>query len=152
VSIIGAKKVVDEKHETVTLVAPDISEYMPMTPKPQPALQGGGGGGDKDKVIAPKGHIPKPAMEQVTPPAIVVRNDHPKLAVEPTVVMPPQVHLAMNAPNLGNPTAVMPSGPPSNGTGSGSGIGSGAGGGIGSGIGPGVGEGRGGGIGGGVFR
>lgn len=153
VSIIGAKKVVEEKHETVTLVAPDISEYMPMTPKPQPALQGGGGGGDKDKVIAPKGHIPKPAMEQFTPPEVIVRNDHPKLAVEPTVVMPPQVHLANNnLPNLGDPKSPVIAGPPSNGVGSGAGIGSGGGGGIGSGTGGGVGPGIGGGYGGGVFR
>jgi TonB family protein len=153
VSIIGAKKVVEEKHETVTLVAPDISEYMPMTPKPQPALQGGGGGGDRDKVIAPKGHIPKPAMEQITPPEVVVRNDHPKLTAEPTVVMPPQVHLANNnLPNLGEPKSPVIAGPPSNGVGSGGGIGSGGGGGIGSGTGGGVGPGIGGGYGGGVFR
>jgi TonB family protein len=74
------------------------------------------------------------------------------LALEPTVVVPPQVKLAYNTPNLGNPTATIPSGPPSNGTGSGSGIGSGSGGGIGSGTGPGVGEGHGGGTGGGVFK
>ncbi len=95
---------------------------------------GGGGGGDRDKFQAPKGKIPKPAMEQITPPAIVVRNDHPKLTVEPTVVMPPQVKLANNTLNLGNPTAAMPSGSPSNGTGSGGGIGSGTGGGIGVGL------------------
>jgi len=144
------KKVVEAKKETVTLVAPSM-DIPPMKPSKTQA-GGGGGGGDRDKFQAPKGTIPKPAMEQITPPAIVVRNDHPKLAVEPTVVLPPQVKLAMNAPNLGNPTAAMPSGPPSNGTGSGGGIGSGSGGGIGVGTGPGVGEGRGGGIGGGVFR
>ena len=82
-----------------------------------------------------------------------MRNDHPKLTVTPTVVVPPEVKLqANNTLNLGNPTAPMPSGPPSNGTGSGGGIGSGSGGGIGVGAGPGVGEGRGGGIGGNVFR
>ena len=144
------KKVVEKPKETVTLVAPSM-DIPVMKPAKAPS-GGGGGGGDRDKFQAPKGNIPKPAMEQITPPAIVVRNDHPKLAVEPTVVMPPQVKLAMNAPNLGNPTAAMPSGPPSNGTGSGGGIGSGSGGGIGVGTGPGVGEGRGGGIGGGVFR
>jgi periplasmic protein TonB len=144
------KKVIEKPKETVTLVAPSM-DIPVMKPAKAPS-GGGGGGGDRDKFQAPKGNIPKPAMEQITPPAIVVRNDHPKLAVEPTVVMPPQVKLAMNAPNLGNPTAAMPSGPPSNGTGSGGGIGSGSGGGIGVGSGPGVGEGRGGGIGGGVFR
>ncbi len=147
---LGRRVVAQPKHETVTLVAPSLD--VPAMKPAKTESGGGGGGGDRDKFQAPKGNIPKPSMQQITPPAIVVRNDHPKLAVEPTVVMPPQVKLAMNAPNLGNPTATMPSGPPSNGTGSGSGIGSGSGGGIGVGTGPGVGEGRGGGIGGGVFR
>jgi TonB family protein len=82
----------------------------------------------------------------------VIRNDHPKLAVEPTVVVPPDIKLASNMPSIGNPLAAIPSGPPSNGTGSGGGIGSGSGGGVGSGTGPGVGPGRGGGFGGGLFR
>jgi TonB family protein len=154
VSLLGHKAYVQAtKQEQVTLVAPDISQYMPMTPKQMPTLQGGGGGGDRDKVIAPKGHLPKPAMEQFTPPEVVVRNDHPKLAVEPTIVMPPQVKLANNnLPNLGDPKSPVIAGPPSNGIGSGAGIGSGSGGGIGSGTGGGVGPGTGGGYGGGLFR
>jgi TonB family protein len=152
-SILGHKVYQQVKKEEVTVVAPDISEYMPMTPKKMPALQGGGGGGDRDKVIAPKGHLPKPAMEQITPPEVVVRNDHPKLTAEPTMVMPPQVKLASNnLPNLGDPKSPVIAGPPSNGVGSGAGIGSGSGGGIGSGTGGGVGPGIGGGYGGGVFR
>jgi TonB family protein len=152
VSILG-RKVVQEVKEQVTIVAPDVSEYLPMTPKPEPKLQGGGGGGDRDKVIAPKGRLPQPAMEQITPPEVVVRNDHPKLTAEPTVVMPPQVKLATNnLPNFGDPKSPVIAGPPSNGIGSGAGIGSGNGGGIGSGSGGGVGPGIGGGYGGGVFR
>jgi TonB family protein len=93
-------------------------------------------------------------MQQITPPQIILRNEHPKLAVEPTVVIPPQVHMAENhMPTLGVPSAApMPSAPPSNGTGSGGGIGSGSGGGVGVGHGPGVGVGSGGGVGGGVFK
>src|ERR1700726_2931175 len=145
------KKVVEKPRENVILVAP-VMDTPVMKPSKQ-EVAGGGGGGDRDKFQAPKGRIPKQSLEQITPPAIIVRNDHPKLAVEPIVVVPPQVKLqASNTLNLGNPTAPMPSGPPSNGTGSGGGIGSGNGGGIGVGSGPGVGEGRGGGIGGGVFR
>jgi len=141
-----------EKHETVTLIAPSPESYaMPVAKK---VVSGGGGGGDHDKLPATKGSLPKLAMEQITPPAIVVRNEHPKLAVAPTVVVPPQVRLAENhMPNLGNPTAApLPSAPPSNGVGSGGGIGSGSGGGVGVGHGPGVGAGSGGGIGGGVFK
>lgn len=144
------KKVIEKPKETVVLIAPNL-DVPPMKPAPT-QVAGGGGGGDRSKLEAPKGKLPKQDLQQITPPAIVVRNDHPKLTAEPTVVVPPQVKLAYNAPNLGNPTAAMPSGPPSNGTGSGAGIGSGSGGGIGMGTGPGVGEGRGGGIGGGVFR
>jgi TonB family protein len=137
--------------ETVTLIAPPLESYaLPVAKK---VVGGGGGGGDHDKLPAPKGALPKPALEQITPPAIVVRNEKPKLAVQPTVVAPPVVVAENRAPNLGTPTAaVMPSAPPSNGTGSGAGIGSGSGGGVGVGHGPGVGAGTGGGIGGGVYK
>jgi TonB family protein len=153
-SIMGARAVKQQVlTPTVQLVAPDISAYIPISNKKNDTIGGGGGGGDRDKLQAPKGKLPKQAMEQFTPPAMVVRNDHPKLPMEPTVVVPPQVHLAaVNMPNFGDPKAVIPAGPPSNGTGSGGGIGSGSGGGVGSGTGPGVGPGHGGGIGGGVFR
>jgi protein TonB len=139
-------------HETVTLIAPSPDSYA--LPVAKTVVAGGGGGGDHDALPAPKGRLPKLAMQQITPPQIVLRNNHPKLAVEPTVVVPPQVHMAGNhMPTLGNPSAAMlPSAPPSNGTGSGGGIGSGSGGGVGVGHGPGVGAGSGGGIGGGVFK
>ncbi len=154
ISIMGARAVkqAEKPREMVTLIAPDLTPQLPMTKKSATTSGGGGGGGDRDKLQAPKGKLPKLAMEQITPPAIVIRNDHPKLAVEPTVVVPPQIKLASNMPSIGNPMAAIPSGPPSNGTGSGGGIGSGSGGGVGSGTGPGVGPGHGGGIGGGVFR
>jgi protein TonB len=153
-SLLGRHAVVAraEQHETVTLIAPSPDSYaLPVAKK---VVSGGGGGGDRDPLPAPKGRLPKLAMEQITPPSIVLRNPHPKLAVEPTVVVPPQVRLAENhMPNLGVPTAAaLPSAPPSNGTGSGAGIGSGSGGGVGVGHGAGVGAGSGGGIGGGVFK
>ena len=151
-SVWGVKAVTEKPRETVTLIAPDEPPQLPITPKKQQTMAGGGGGGDRDKLQAPKGKLPKSAMEQITPPAMVIRNDNPKLPVEPTVVLPPQIKMANNMPNLGNPMSSIPSGPPSNGTGAGGGIGSGYGGGVGSGTGPGVGPGRGGGIGGGVFR
>jgi periplasmic protein TonB len=152
ITILGRRVVerVTKPPQNVTLIAPDD---VPPLPPSKTLAGGGGGGGDRDKFQAPKGKLPKLAMEQITPPAMVVRNDNPKLAVEPTVVVPPQIKLqASNLPNLGDPMSHLPSGPPSNGTGSGGGIGSGTGGGVGSGEGPGVGPGRGGGIGGGVFR
>jgi len=143
-------KQIQKPQEVVTLIAPD--DIPPLEPSKTQA-GGGGGGGDRDKFQAPKGKLPKFAMQQIVPPMVVVRNENPKLTAEPTVVVPPEIHLAMNnLPTLGDPMSHLPSGPPSNGTGSGGGIGSGNGGGVGSGEGPGVGPGHGGGIGGGAFR
>ena len=141
-----------QEREVVTLIAPSPDSYaLPVAKK---VVSGGGGGGDHDVVAPTKGRLPKIALQQFTPPQIIIHNQHPKLAVEPTVVVPPQVHMADNHMlNLGAPTAAaMPSAPPSNGTGSGGGIGTGAGGGVGVGHGPGVGAGSGGGIGGGVYK
>jgi periplasmic protein TonB len=111
---------------------------------------GGGGGGDKDKLAASNGKLPRFAGEQVTSPMIVVRNEHPKLSAEPTVVGPPALP-SLSTPEVGDPLSAILN-QPSNGTGAGGGVGSGSGGAIGSGFGPGVGSGYGGGTGGGVYR
>ena len=111
---------------------------------------GGGGGGDREKVAATKGHLPKQAIEQFTPPTVVMRNDHSRLPIEPTVIAPP-INIAANMPNLGDAMSKVV-GPPSNGTGADGGVGAGLGGGVGIGSGGGVGAGMGGGFGGGVFR
>ena len=144
------QKVVER--QKVTLIAPSPDSYIMHVSKQ--VVSGGGGGGDRDPLPAPKGRLPKASFKQITPPAIVMHNERPKLAVEPTVVVPPQVHLAENKMvNLGtSASVVMPAAPPSNGTGSGGGIGSGSGGGVGVGHGAGVGAGSGGGIGGGVYK
>jgi TonB family protein len=144
------QKVVER--QKVTLIAPSPDSYIMHVSKQ--VVSGGGGGGDRDPLPAPKGRLPKASFKQITPPAIVMHNERPKLAVEPTVVVPPQVHLAENKMvNLGtSASVVMPAAPPSNGTGSGGGIGAGSGGGVGVGHGAGVGAGSGGGIGGGVYK
>ena len=133
---------------TVALVDPgDLPELKPSKTQ----VGGGGGGGDRDVLQASKGKLPKFSMQQITPPVVVIRNQNPKLAVEPTIVIPPEVKLASNnMPNLGDPMAHAML--PSNGTGAGGGIGSGSGGGVGSGTGPGFGPGEGGGTGGGIFH
>jgi len=128
-------------------IVTDISPYI--LPPSASRSGGGGGGGDRDKLAAPKGALPRSSNQQLAPPMVVVRNQNPKLAVEPTVVVPPDIPLPHAGP-LGDPLSSV-LGPPSNGTGSGGGIGSGSGGGVGSGRGPGVGPGWGGGVGGGVY-
>ena len=134
---------------TVAQLIPVDNDYvMPVIPgKPG---GGGGGGGDHDKMDASHGTAPRFAAEQLTPPLAVVRNEHPALPAEPTLVGPPDIVLPQSD-RFGDPMANILN-PPSNGTGSGGGIGSGEGGGIGSGRGPGIGDGYGGGIGGGIYR
>src|SRR5271168_1439526 len=139
---------VEAKSAVTQLIDP--GDFIPLKPAKTQA-GGGGGGGDRDVLQASKGRLPKFSMQQITPPAAVIRNLNPKLAVEPTVIVPPDIKVAMNnMPNLGDPksSAIIPS----NGTGSGSGIGSGSNGGVGSGNGRGVGPGEEAGMGGGVFR
>jgi len=150
-SITGAKVVQEVRQQHVTLVAPDLDKFLPMQKTPGPVMGGGGGGGERAKIEAPKGKLPKVAMQQITPPVVVARNDAPKLPVEPTVVVPHNLKVATNIPNIGDPMSRV-SGPMSNGTGAGAGIGAGSGGGIGVGTGAGVGPGSGGGFGGGVFK
>src|ERR1700736_1847783 len=150
VPIVGRRVVthITAQSKVIPLVDPGD---LPVLRPSKTQVGGGGGGGDRDVLQATKGKLPKFSMQQITPPVVVLRNENPKLAVEPTIVIPPQVRLASNnMPNIGDPMsgAVLPS----NGTGSGSGIGSGSGGGSGSGKGPGFGPGEGGGTGGGVFH
>src|ERR1051326_2316753 len=151
VLLISGTFVVSHRQEikaTVTGVVTDISPYVLPPAKDQAG--GGGGGGDRDKLAASKGNLPKLAKDQFVPPMVVIRNENPKLPMEPTVVVPPQIPLPTGG-QLGDPLAGV-LGPPSNGTGSGGGIGTGSGGGVGSVWAPGVGPGWGGGIGGGAYR
>src|SRR5439155_24735439 len=94
-TLLGRRVVTEiaKQPPVMPLVAP---EDIPVLQPAKTISGGGGGGGDRDKLQTPKGHLPKAAMEQITPPAMVVRNDHPKLTAEPTVVLPPQIKMAAN--------------------------------------------------------
>jgi protein TonB len=144
-------------HLRVRAIAPatnataiDLKPYVPVAPGKQ-TMDGGGGGGDRDLVEVSKGKLPRLDQRQITPPQIV-RNDNPKLAIEPTIVMPKNIPLPNTGmPNLGLPTSSQVQ-MASNGNGSTAGMGSGRNGGLGSGTGGGYGPGSGGGTGGGVYH
>lgn len=141
----------EKAKEVATLIMPLDMAPPPMAPPKKDMMHGGGGGGDRSPLPASKGRLPKVAPRQFTPPAAVINNPNPKLAMEPTILVPPDVQLPnVNMAQYGDPLSKF--GTPSNGTGSGGGIGSGRGGGVGSGTGGGFGPGEGGGVGGGVFR
>jgi periplasmic protein TonB len=146
--LLEAKKVVTKKNQLLTNV--DVPQFMPIAPK-GPQMGGGGGGGSHDILQTPKGKLPKFEEQPIVPP-MVIKNDKPKLAMDPSIMMPKDLQLPTNnLPNLGDPrTSVV--GPASNGSGSGAGMGTGSGGGIGSGKGNGYGPGEGGGYGGGLYH
>jgi periplasmic protein TonB len=142
--------IVEHRHEIKERVTGLVTDIAPFLPPSTKEAGGGGGGGDGERVPAPKGSPPKFADEQLTPPAVVIRVENPKIAADPTVLGPPQIQLAQLG-NTGDPlSAVMAS--ISNGPGSGAGIGTGCCGGVGPGNGRGVGIGSEAGVGGGPYK
>ena len=129
----------------------DISPYIAKLPAGANKAGGGGGGGAHEQLPPTKGRAPKFQYTQFTPPVPVIRNPNPKLAMDPSLLGPPD--LKVSSPplsNMGDPLAASVN--YSAGPGAGGGIGTGSGGGIGSGSGGGLGPGEGGGTGGGMYR
>jgi len=146
--VIKATEPAVVKAEVVNL---DISPYTAKLPAGKNKAGGGGGGGERMNTPPTKGKLPKWSMTQLAPPMAVPRNPNPRLAVEPTLLGPPDLHVPNpNMANFGDPLQKMLTN--SGGPGGGGGIGSGEGGGIGSGSGGGLGPGEGGGTGGGAFH
>jgi TonB family protein len=118
----------------------DISPYIAKLPAG--AKPAGGGGGANDHTLTPpaKGKLPKFKWTQFTPPQIKIQNPNPKLAMDPSLLGPPDLKItSANMPNYGDPLAAALS--DSLGHGNGTGIGSGTGGGLGPGEGGGTGGG-----------
>jgi TonB family protein len=149
--IIGLTTPTKAVNKQVDVTPLDISPYIAKLPAGADKAGGGGGGGDRSTIPATKGKAPKFSMTQFTPPTAVIKNPNPKLAMDPTLLGPPDLKVANpNLSNFGDPMAAAVN--MSNGTGGGGGIGSGEAGGIGSGSGGGLGPGEGGGTGGGAFH
>jgi protein TonB len=127
------------KNYTVTQLD-NYSPFLAKLPAGNKRAGGGGGGGEHNPIPASKGRAPKFDWTQYTPPKVLT-PENPKLAMTPTVLGPPEIHLPNpNTPNWGDPLAKVIT--DSSGPGSGAGIGSGSGGGVGSGDGRGVGPGH----------
>ena len=121
-----------------TMVLTDVIPPPPPVAPKQAAI--GGGGGQHDLAPVTQGHLPKLAQQQIVPPK-APPTIAPKLAIEPTVVVQPDLKMANNTmPNIGAPNSSLKGF--SMGNGNGTGIGSGNG----SGIGPGSGGNTGGGV------
>jgi len=112
---------------------------------------GGGGGGSRSQNPASRGTLPRFARVQFTPPTPIIPVTAPLLAMQPTLIGPPELKLPQMKSNVdwGDPQGVI--GPPSAGPGTGGGMGTGVGTGVGPGTGTGFGPGKDGGWGGDVY-
>lgn len=100
----------------------------------------GGGGGDRDPLPASHGNLPRSSLDpQIVSPTVIVPREMPRLPVEPTVVVAPEIKYQQGG-QIGDPTSQF-SRWLSNGPGGPGGIGTGCCGGVGPSSGPGVGEG-----------
>lgn len=100
----------------------------------------GGGGGGLDPLPASRGNLPWASLDtQIVPPTVIVPKEMRKLAVEPTVVVAPEVKFPQGG-QLGDPSSQF-SRWLSNGPGGPGGMGSGCCGGVGPSAGPGAGVG-----------
>lgn len=133
----------EAKNKQVNVTPLDISPYMAKLPAGNDKAGGGGGGNNHTLTPTSKGRLPKFQYTQFTPPQAKIVNLNPKLAMDPSLLGPPDLKVMNNnMPNFGDPLAKSVT--DSLGNGNGTGIGSGSGGGLG--------PGEGGGTGGGVFR
>jgi periplasmic protein TonB len=102
----------------------------------------GGGGGNFDKLAPSQGALPASSVIQLAPPSPLPSKDMPKLPVEATVILAPEIRLPPGS-QIGDPWSKFSS-ILSNGSGGPSGIGRGCCDGVGPGHGPGAGPGPGG--------
>jgi TonB family protein len=121
---------------------PEIAGRMPNFNELPLVFSGhnGGGGGSHDLLPASHGNLPKASLNpQLAPPTVIVPKEMPRLPVEETVVVDPNIQLPQGA-QVGDPTSEF-SRVLSNGPGGPGGIGPGCCDGIGPSAGPGVGPG-----------
>jgi hypothetical protein len=87
----GKKAVEVVKREVIYM--PDFSPYELSLPPAAEKAGGGGGGGDRSPEPVAKGELPELAMQQLSPPTVIIRNPQPKLPVAPKVIVPPEMPL-----------------------------------------------------------
>jgi len=133
----------EAKNKQIGISPIDISPYMAKLPAGNDKAGGGGGANNHTLTPTSKGKLPKFKWTQFTPPQAKIENLAPKLAMDPSLLGPPDLKVpSPNMANFGDPLAKSVT--DSLGNGGGTGIGSGSGGGLG--------PGEGGGTGGGSFR
>ena len=108
--LMSTNDAVRTKIERMTLVAPS-----PVTSPAKSASSHGGGGGQRSPLPPPKGEVPKPALKVFTAPVATV--EHPALAMDPSLIAPPEAWAAPTSAT-GNPFGAFTAGGGSGGHGS----------------------------------
>ena len=83
----------DQIRQQVVGIVTDVRTYI--LPASNSKAGGGSGGGNRDKLPASRGALPRFSQEQLVTPALILRNENPTLLVEPSVVVPPEMHLTL---------------------------------------------------------
>ena len=137
-----AAVVIPASAKVVTLIAPVMTAPLPKAP-PKPVVMSGGGGQPMPQPVA-RGNPPKLEVKPILMVAAAPARIAPRLTVEPTLNVQPEIKMAkLDVPTMGM-TAAAPTVVASMGNGTGAGLGAG--------IGNGMGSGSGGNYGGGVFK
>lgn len=147
--LMGGRAVLRPSTKPGLLTNSRLDDFKLFAPARSESAHGGGSGGTNDSIEAIAGHNPKFDLHRLAPLQIPLL-DHPKLAVENSVAVPPEIKLPDNTTMamIGvhiSPNVTVISGGPGGGY---TGLGGGTNGGDGSGDGPGWGPGKNGGAGG----
>src|SRR6266849_336247 len=84
----------EAKNKQVNVTPLDISPYMAKLPAGPDKAGGGGGGNNHTLTPTSKGKLPKFTMTQFTPPQAKILNLNPKLAMDPSLLGPPDLKVA----------------------------------------------------------
>ena len=96
----------EAKNKQLDITPLDISPYIAKLPAGANKAGGGGGGGTHEPLPPTKGRAPKFQVNQYTPPVATIRNPNPKLAVDPSLLGPPDLKVSNPAlANMGDPLA-----------------------------------------------
>jgi protein TonB len=126
---------------TIVIRAPGIDQRLAGARELPLIFSGfnGGGGGNFDPLPASRGNPPRASLDpQLVPPTVIVPKEMPRLPVEPTVIVAPEIKFPQGG-TIGDPTSLFSN--PSDGSGGPGGTGKGCCDGLGDSSGPHVGSG-----------
>jgi TonB family protein len=86
---------------------PDVVRHVMSLPELPLIFSGhnGGGGGGRDPLPASQGNLPRTSLDtQIVPPTVILPKEMPKLPVDPTVMVAPEIMLPQGG-QIGDPNS-----------------------------------------------